>query len=86
MVTFYVISEYSSTLPTKGGGEKIAGGPLYDLNRVKSITKDRTGLLLWTKDCAKDVQELIKQLFFCKFHELVLRRCAHAAGQGFIVR
>ena len=54
MVTFYVISEYSSTLPTKGGGEKIAGGPLYDLNRVKSITKDRTGLLLWTKDCAKD--------------------------------
>ena len=27
MVTFYVISEYSSTLPTKGGGEKIAGGP-----------------------------------------------------------
>ena len=48
MVTFYVISEYSSTLPTKGGGEKIAGGPLYDLNRVKSITKD----------CAKDVQEL----------------------------
>ena len=28
----------------------------------------------------------IKQLFFCKFHELVLRRCAHAAGQGFIVR
>lgn len=58
MVTFYVISEYSSTLPTKGGGEKIAGGPLYDLNRVKSITKDGTGLLLWTKDCAKDVQEL----------------------------
>lgn len=58
MVTFYVISEYSSTLPTKGGSEKIAGGPLYDLNRVKSITKDRTGLLLWTKDCAKDVQEL----------------------------
>ena len=28
----------------------------------------------------------IKQLFFCKFRELVLRRCAHAAGQGFIVR
>ena len=28
----------------------------------------------------------IKQLFFCKFHELVLRRCAHAAVQGFMVR
>ena len=32
------------------------------------------------------VHQGIKQLFFCKFHELVLRRCAHAAGQGFIVR
>jgi len=58
MVTFHVISEYSSTLPTKGGGEKIAGGPLYDLVRVKSITKDGNGLSLWTKDCVKDVQEL----------------------------
>ena len=58
MVTFYVISEYSSTLPIKGGGEKIVGGPLYDLDRVKSITKDGIGLNLWTKDCVKDVREL----------------------------
>ena len=28
----------------------------------------------------------IKQLFFCKFRELVLRRCARAGSQGFIVR
>jgi hypothetical protein len=28
----------------------------------------------------------IKQLFFCKFRELVLRCCARAAVQGFIVR
>jgi enoyl-CoA hydratase/carnithine racemase len=28
----------------------------------------------------------IKQLFFCKFHELVLSCCARAVSQGFIVR
>jgi len=58
MVTLVVVSEYSSTLPTKGGGEKIAGGPLYDLERVKSIIKDGNCLSLWTRDCVKDVQEL----------------------------
>lgn len=58
MVTFHVISEYSSTVPSTGGGEKISGGPLYDLARVKAITKDGTGLVLWTKDCVKDVREL----------------------------
>ncbi len=58
MVTFYVISEYSSTLPTTGGGEKVVGGPLYHLERVKSIARDGTGLSLWTKDCVKDVREL----------------------------
>lgn len=58
MVKFHVISEYSTTLPTKGGGEKIAGGPLYDLGRVRSITEKGTGLVLWTKDCVKNVQDL----------------------------
>ena len=43
---------------------------------------------LFTNDCIvkNEFLDPIKQLFFCKFHELVLRRCAHAAGQGFIVR
>lgn len=58
MVTFYVVSEYSLTSPTTGGGEKVMGGPLYNLGRVKAITKDGTGLQLWTRDCAKDVGEL----------------------------
>jgi hypothetical protein len=57
MVTFYIVSEYSSTLPTRGGGEKIVGGPLYKLDRVKDITKDGTGLQLWTKDCVSNVCE-----------------------------
>jgi hypothetical protein len=60
MVTFYIVSEYSSTLPTRGGGEKIAGGPLYKLDRVKDITKDGTGLLLWTRDCVSNVREGLK--------------------------
>ena len=58
MVNFHVVSEYSSTSPTKGGGEKIRGGPLYQLARVKAIAKDGTGLALWTRHCAKDVREL----------------------------
>ena len=58
MVTFYVISEYISTSPTKGGGEKILGGPLYELGRVKGIIKDGTGLQLWTRDSVRDVAEL----------------------------
>lgn len=58
MVTFVVISEYSLTSPAKGGGEKIPGGPLYDLDRVKALLKDGNGLQLWTKDCVKDVAEL----------------------------
>jgi hypothetical protein len=58
MVSFRIISEYSSTSPTYGGGEKISGGPLYDLERVKGILKDGTGLNLITKACVNDVREL----------------------------
>jgi hypothetical protein len=58
MVSFFVVSEYSSTSPTTGGGEKIPGGPLYELARLKAICKDGTGLTLWTRDCVKDVREL----------------------------
>jgi len=58
MVNFHIVSEYSLTSPTKGGGEKIPGGPLYNLERVKAIIKDGKGLQLWTRDCVKNVAEL----------------------------
>ena len=58
MVTFTVISAYSLTSPTTGGGEKIRGGPLYDLDQVKEIIKDGSGLTLWTRDCVANVREL----------------------------
>jgi len=58
MVTFYILSEYSLTSPTTGGGDKILGGPLYDLVRVKAIIQDGKGLQLWTRDCVKNVADL----------------------------
>jgi hypothetical protein len=58
MVNFNNISEYSKSSQSKGGSEKIAGGPLYDLARVKLIAKDGSGLVLWTRDCVRDVREL----------------------------
>ncbi len=58
MVTFRVVSEYSLTSPLIGGGEKIPNGPLYDLDRVKTIIQDGNGLQLWTKDCVTSVREL----------------------------
>lgn len=56
MVTAVIVSEYSSTSPH--GGEKISGGPLYELDRVKSIVRGGTGLTLWTRACVNDVREL----------------------------
>lgn len=58
MVSFFLVSEYSSSKPTKGGGEKISGGPLYSLARVQALAKDEAGLTLWTRDCVKDVNKL----------------------------
>lgn len=58
MVRFQILSEHNSPEPMQGGGEKITGGPLYDLGRVKSIVQGGTGLNLWTKDCIKNVQDL----------------------------
>lgn len=34
------------------------GGPLYQLERVKGIIKDGTGLQLWTRDSVLNVAEL----------------------------
>ena len=58
MVTLHVVSEYIPTKPIEGDGKKILGGPLYDLARIKAITQGGKGLLLWTRDCVRDVQEL----------------------------
>jgi hypothetical protein len=58
MVNFFVVSEYILTTPSKGGGEKIPNGPLYELNRVHSIIDLGTGLTLWTKGAVSNVRDL----------------------------
>ncbi len=58
VVNFYIVSEYSSPPPTLGSGEKIIGGPIYPLERVREILRDGVGLQLWTRDCVKDVANL----------------------------
>ena len=44
-------------MPSGQGGEKI-DGPLYDLARIRAITAGGTGVLLWTRDCTHNVQDL----------------------------
>ena len=58
VVNFYIVSEYSSPPPTFGSGEKITGGPIYRLERVREILEGGIGLQLWTRDCVKDVANL----------------------------
>lgn len=58
MVSFRIVSEYTSDSPHVCGGLKIAGGPVYSLARVQSLCADGTGVSLWTRDCAQNVQNL----------------------------
>ena len=59
MVNKFVVSEYSSRLPSESGRVKIAGGPLYDLARAQAIVDDENRLLTWTEKCRKDVFKLL---------------------------
>ena len=58
MVNKFIVSEYSSGLPSESGRVKIAGGPLYDLARVQAIVEDETRHFTWTEKCRKDVFKL----------------------------
>jgi hypothetical protein len=58
MVNKFIVSEYSSGLPSESGRVKITGGPLYDLARVQAIVEDETRLFTWTEKCRKDVFKL----------------------------
>jgi hypothetical protein len=57
MVTITIVSEYSSNPPTESGRVKIAGGPLYSLERVKALIQDENRLQAWTEKCRKDVRK-----------------------------
>lgn len=58
MVSFRIVSEYTSDPPLLGGGQKIAGGPVYLLARVQGLCADGTGVELWTRGCYQNVQDL----------------------------
>ncbi len=58
MVTFYIVSEYSSDLPLVGSSLKIAGGPLYDLSRVQQLAVALGGIRFWTRKSEFDATEL----------------------------
>ena len=58
MVNKFIVSEYSSGLPSETGRVKIAGGPLYDLAQVQVIVEDENRLFSWTEKCRKDVFNL----------------------------
>jgi hypothetical protein len=58
MVNKFIVSEYSSGLPSESGRIKIAGGPLYDLARVQAIVEDENRLYALTEKCRKDVFKL----------------------------
>lgn len=58
MVTFYVVSEYSGSLPLDGRGLKIAGGPLYDLARIQQLVGGHGAIRFWTRKSEFDASEL----------------------------
>ena len=57
MVTFIVVSEYSQDPPVEFGRFKIAGGPLYGLERIQVLIEDEANLLAWTQKCRNDVHK-----------------------------
>ena len=58
MVTFKNLSAYNGDLPGDGKTRKIAGGPLYDLARVKVLTELPDAVNLWTAKARRDVANL----------------------------
>jgi hypothetical protein len=58
MVTMVVVSEYIGPSACQGVNEKIAGGPLYDLERVRGLAQGGAGILLWTRRCVTKVAAL----------------------------
>lgn len=58
VVTFKNLSAYDGDLPDDGEVRKIAGGPLYDLARIKALTKLPDAVNLWTAKARRDVANL----------------------------
>jgi len=58
VVIFTNLSAYDGVPPADGETRKIAGGPLYDLARVKVLTELPDAVNLWTAKARRDVANL----------------------------
>lgn len=58
MVIFTNLSAYNGVPPADGEDRKIAGGPLYELARIKVLTELPGALNLWTAKARRDVANL----------------------------
>lgn len=58
MVLLRNLSAYNGEPPGDGKLRKIAGGPLYDLARIKALTKLPDAVNLWTAKARRDVANL----------------------------
>jgi len=58
MVSILVVSEYSGPSACTGVSAKIAGGPLYELARVRGLCQQGNGIVLWTRRCINKVADL----------------------------
>lgn len=57
MVNFYILSEYSQDPPAEPGRNKIASGPLYQLERVWALAQDGNAVKALTRKCRSDVDK-----------------------------
>ena len=58
MVSLIVVSEYKQCGPLPSGRQKIPGGPLYELQRIKEVCSKEARIRLWTRQSVRDTQAL----------------------------
>lgn len=58
MVNFYVVSQYSGTLPGAGASRKIAEGPLYELADIHALAGVAHSLRFWTRGSEQEARDL----------------------------
>lgn len=58
MVTFFIVSQYSGTVPAAGASRKIAEGPLYELAKIHEIASAAYSLRFWTRGSEQKARDL----------------------------
>ena len=58
MVTFKNLSAFDGVPPLEGENRKIAGGPLYSLTEIQTLTEQPGCVQFWTSKCRRDAANL----------------------------